>query len=265
MYTQTPIKARFYDCDMHDHVNNTVYLDYISQAMAEILPLPVLKTLNVDYASIDYRKPAKFNEELVVESWFLPKRVCLYRINAANGETLVQASITWQPYPALDEILDATPLTVESPFAMKTIKYDDKSRGLPFKSHIDVVNRSPVGIVGKISPSWYIDWCVESVCIGCEKRGWSVKKMVDTDFATFMTRHDIEVLSNPDWLESVTVLSRLRNFSKVRGTWGHEIIDNSTGSLLAKIFTTGAFVNMRGELAEPPIELLETCLLGEPD
>lgn len=74
--SNTEIRVRFVDCDFYQHVNNTVYLNYLDIGLAEFLrEISGLKNLKkLDYAihlvhaEIDYKSAATFDDILNVET-----------------------------------------------------------------------------------------------------------------------------------------------------------------------------------------------------
>ena len=99
--------VRTYECDSYGHVNNANYLHYLEFARYEFLRdvgfdySAMLKAGNGVYVArieIDYKKPARTDDELLIKSWPLKKGavsgVMAQQIWRAE-ELLIDAKVTW--------------------------------------------------------------------------------------------------------------------------------------------------------------------------
>lgn len=101
------IRVRNYDCDAYGHVNNAVYLNYLEAARYEFL-----RDIGFDHktstdqgykiyvarAEIDYKKSARMDEEITVETFPVKKGAAsgiLEQRITRGGEELTLAMITW--------------------------------------------------------------------------------------------------------------------------------------------------------------------------
>jgi acyl-CoA thioester hydrolase len=101
------LRVRTYECDSYNHVNNAVYLHYLETARYEFL-----KDIGFDYKEmisrgygvyvarieIDYQKPARADEEIVIESEPVKKGAVsgIIRQTIRRGEdVIVTAKVTW--------------------------------------------------------------------------------------------------------------------------------------------------------------------------
>jgi acyl-CoA thioester hydrolase len=107
MITECTLRVRTYECDSYGHVNNANYLNYLEYARYEYL-----KTVNFDYPAaieagygvyvarieIDYKRSAKADEELVIQSWPVKKGavsgVIAQKI-LRGEEEIASAMVTW--------------------------------------------------------------------------------------------------------------------------------------------------------------------------
>ncbi|MFP4364205.1 MAG: acyl-CoA thioesterase [Spirochaetia bacterium] len=100
--------VRPYECDMNNHVNNAIYLNYLEYARMEYL-----EAIGFDYhefnklgyaffvakAELVYKRPAVMGDRLTITSW--PEKtkkasgVFGQIIRQQDGEEVLEARITW--------------------------------------------------------------------------------------------------------------------------------------------------------------------------
>ena len=107
MTTECKLRVRPYECDTNGHVNNANYLNYLEYGRFEHM-----RAIGIDYQElrkagygvfvarieIDYKKPAVFDDELIVKT-------CPIKKGAVSGivtqeimrgeELIVSAKVTW--------------------------------------------------------------------------------------------------------------------------------------------------------------------------
>ena len=115
MLCKCALKVRSYECDSYGHVNNANYLNYLEYGRHELLKEAGFNYkamqkagygLYVAKITIDYKKPAATDDELLIKTWPVKK-------GAASGvlaqeiwrkgenpdfiqeEILVEAKVTW--------------------------------------------------------------------------------------------------------------------------------------------------------------------------
>jgi acyl-CoA thioester hydrolase len=107
MVYECSLQVRTYECDSNGHVNNANYLNYLEYARAELLKdidFDYLKVVGDGYGlfisriEIDYKKPAGYNDKLVIKTWPIKK-------GSASGtfvqevrrgdDILAEAKVTW--------------------------------------------------------------------------------------------------------------------------------------------------------------------------
>jgi acyl-CoA thioester hydrolase len=107
MISKCNLKVRTYECDNYGHVNNANYLHYLEYARYEFLKdvgfdyLAMIKAgfgVYVARIEIDYKKPARTDDELSIKSWPIKKGavsgVVIQEIWRGE-DLLVQAKVTW--------------------------------------------------------------------------------------------------------------------------------------------------------------------------
>jgi len=119
------VKVRSYEMDSFGHVNNAVYLQYLEFARCEYLEQVGLSFNDFDrwkrypvvvHTSMDYRRPARFGDTLVVKGgvseWGRLRWTMRYQItNAKTGAVVMDAR---QIFVFLDE--DGRPVPVPEQF-----------------------------------------------------------------------------------------------------------------------------------------------------
>jgi acyl-CoA thioester hydrolase len=118
------LKVRSYECDSYEHVNNAVYLNYLEYGRWEFL-----KSIGFDYkgireegfgiyvsrVEIDYKKSARCDDELTIESWPVKKGAVSGVIGQrilTGDEVLVEAKVRW----AFMDLAKGAPCAVPSKF-----------------------------------------------------------------------------------------------------------------------------------------------------
>jgi len=107
MLCKCKLTVRTYECDSNGHVNNANYLNYLEYARYELL-----RDVGFDYHAmvkagygiyvarieIDYKKPAFYDDELVIESRPIKKGAVsgIIAQEIKHGDDLlVEAKVTW--------------------------------------------------------------------------------------------------------------------------------------------------------------------------
>ncbi|MDR3324804.1 MAG: acyl-CoA thioesterase [Spirochaetaceae bacterium] len=107
MKTELRFRVRSYECDSYGHVNNAVYLHYLEYARYEFLrdigfDYPAILAggygVYVSRVEIAYKKPARADDELLIESLPVKKGavsgVIAQKISRGN-ELIAEAKVTW--------------------------------------------------------------------------------------------------------------------------------------------------------------------------
>jgi acyl-CoA thioester hydrolase len=101
------LRVRFIECDMYGHVNNAKYLSYLEHARVELLRdlnIPIEKLSESGYylyiakICIEYKKPAKMNDNLTVRTRLISKKRTsgVFNQTILNGEDLIaDAEVKW--------------------------------------------------------------------------------------------------------------------------------------------------------------------------
>ena len=107
MICKCTLRVRTYECDAYGHVNNANYLNYLELARYEFLRdvgfdyLAMIKAgygVYVARIEIDYKKPARTDDDLLIKSWPIKKGAVsgvLAQQIVRGEDLLVDAKVTW--------------------------------------------------------------------------------------------------------------------------------------------------------------------------
>ena len=107
MICKCTLRVRTYECDSYGHVNNANYLNYLELARYEFLRdvgfdyLAMIKAgygVYVARIEIDYKKPARTDDDLLIKSWPVKKGAVSGIIAQQiwrGDDLLVEAKVTW--------------------------------------------------------------------------------------------------------------------------------------------------------------------------
>ena len=107
MICKCTLRVRTYECDAYGHVNNANYLNYLELARYEFLRdvgfdyLAMIKAgygVYVARIEIDYKKPARTDDDLLIKSWPTKKGAVsgvLAQQIVRGEDLLVDAKVTW--------------------------------------------------------------------------------------------------------------------------------------------------------------------------
>ncbi|CAG0998977.1 hypothetical protein ARNL5_03924 [Anaerolineae bacterium] len=267
MYFQTSYKISFADCDFLGHVNNSVFADYFLQAVVDALAPNWATSIRLTNIVIEYQMPIPLAEIMTVKLWFTGVTEVFAQFLNSSGGVSALGRLTWQSNAALDAYVESRLQPVQVPFVLKPFKVKTlDSEGKPFRWEMNVQNRDQT-LSSHISPASIIHWGSEATLNSSARRGWDFHTMVDANCAVYVLRHELDVYSHPEmvWRDHVEITSYLHDVKKVRGTWRHEFTHTRTRTLIARLYITGAFVTLQGQLTIPPDGLIDACLSGDPD
>jgi acyl-CoA thioester hydrolase len=107
MISERKIRVRTYECDSYGHVNNAWYLNYLEYGRFEFL-----RDIGFDYqgmisagygvyiarVEIDYRRPARMDDEILIQSWPVKKGAVsgIIAQKILRGDDIIaEAKVTW--------------------------------------------------------------------------------------------------------------------------------------------------------------------------
>lgn len=270
------------DCDAFGHVNNSVYLAYIQDALAQTLGamgfaqdwraesnvLWQMKTI-----TIDYRQAAVFGDMLQASLWLeyadpmhprfgceiikreYPEQHAIQTIARTLTEWQRISKTTGEPTLLPSSMLNAFPRTKGSmPRSYKQPGDDETVRRYTWEHK---VRRSEVGSGDYVHPQAIYTWLEEAVFEATAESGWPPEKRRKFGRYVFQRHHDTSIFRYPRAGDSIQVISRLVKTQKMQGTWLQEIILPSESVLCVRDYSTGIFVNTQGQPSSPPPQMIQ--------
>ena len=260
--------VRSYECDRYRHVNNAVYIEYITEATLDAWSGIADADWRMKKLSAEYRAPAVRGDRLLVSGWPMGNAGeegasirCGYAIRKNNeAEPIARAEVVWRLY---DRTLGMV-VTLPEPWPVLERRESDLLR--PDRNGRDPVDgrwyryshtigSHEVGGGGTVDAAQILR-CVEDarVC-ACADAGWENSRLAAENFLSVQIRHEAEFLHDLCLGDRIVVRSRVCDLGRLRGTWEHRF--ERDGELVARDFSTGAFLNRDGRLAKPPEKLME--------
>ncbi len=267
------IHVRAYECDSLAHVNNAVYIQYLQQATVDALgPSSVDNAFgNVRALAIEYLAPARNRDELEIATWIVnahdSRVVRGYKITrSADGAPVVNAQIEWD-YPA-SSTFSPLPLLkgageghAPSPLKAFAPPRDNGARHFRWRH---TARRYELDATHRVSTASYFNWLEEATFRASNTVGWTLEKMRVENFIVLQHRHDAEFFEPALGGDEIEIVSRLIEVRRVRGTWIHEIFRTRTSTLLVRDYSTGAFLDLNGNIRPALTEMMDALMRGEP-
>lgn len=275
-------RVRAYECDSLGHVNNAVYQHYLEQTTIDASTaagyprdwyVDRSTAWTVRQVSIEYLHPAYPDDVLAIRTWIsewgTERAHSEYTIvRQATGEQIARAGADWvytnrktglpeQVPPELIDALGTNPRIVLAPYRLPEQGLES---GVFRWGH--QIKRYELDTTGLVNPAIYLNWIEEAKFRACDDAGWPVERMRDANFLTVQIRHDMQYHEAVTYGDEIEVLSRIYDLRRVRGTWLHEIRRVPGGELLARNYSTGAFLNLDGRPAKAPQSMLDDLLQG---
>jgi YbgC/YbaW family acyl-CoA thioester hydrolase len=289
--TNSPLvlQLRPADCDSLGHVNNAAYVAYLQHALAEFTTHHGLvydwrdepdHIWSLRSMAIEYRQPAVFGDTLTAEIWVaIPEPLrpvfgCEIRKgNSAMREdqqaSIVRSRSAWsriartsgEVVPAPDGLLAAS--AAEEGLLPRRFRLPNDSEDVRHYSWEHRVMRAEVDTAGRAQPQSIYRWLEQSVFQASARAGWPIERWLQTGYMTLQTRHDTEFLDFPGAGDPVRITSRLVEVRRLRGTWFSEIRNQMDGTVLARDYSTGVFLNLAGRPAAPPARIFQDIQFGQ--
>lgn len=251
-----------YEIDAFGHVNNAVYWNYLHQATTVAHPNRCQRLRRVQ---IEYLAPAFYGDELEVLAWPESRdqpeqRTWGYLIRRpADGRELVVATATWAGDEA-EAMPHPPPVTLRRPKPLRLTNPIASSHTFHWQH---TVREYEIGPDGLVSPVVYLQWIEEAKFSAAASVGWPPERMTAADFVTVQLQHETEWYDALGAGAEVTILSRLVELRRLKGTWRHEVY--GAGRLVAVDHSHGAFLNRAGQPHPAPPALLTALLTGQTD
>ena len=117
--------------------------------------------------------------------------------------------------------------------------------------------RVEVGPDGYVHPQAIYQWIEEGIFSASAQAGWPIQRWQEVGFVVFTIRHDTTFEALPKLGDQITIINRVIDVRRLKGTWLNEIRRESDNALLARNYTTGVFLDLEGHPSTPPEGMME--------
>jgi len=273
------------ECDAQRHVNNAVYQHYLEQATLDSwanagCDASWFSAHKVGWflkqASIEYKHPAVVNDVLDVTTWLLDSEDSgihhEYEFRRqSDGKLIAAARACWIYVDQATGKPHETPVGIRVLFgepgleAVKPYRLAAQALATGSFHWQHQIRRYEVDASQSVNPAIYLNWIEEAKFRAAATVNWPIVRMLAENFVTFQTRQDTEYFQAARYGDEIDIVSRLYDLRKVRGTWLHEFYRQGSRELIARNYSTGAFLDLNGHPAPAPQAMLEALLNGQDD
>jgi acyl-CoA thioester hydrolase len=269
------IRVRAYECDAYEHVNNTVYLQYLQQVTLDAMGTTNdgAAFWNVRRLAIEYQAPARYGDVLQIATWVSEadesRVVRGYHVTRGAGRIpVLRAQIEWDyrdraagGLRRVPEVHRVVP-TVDAPAPPKPFVTPHDNGARPFRWR-HTVPFYELDSTNRVGPAIYLQWLEAAFFHATGSAGWTLAKMHAENLFSLQYRHDAEFFDAAVNGDEIEIRSRLIEFRRVRGTWLHEVYRATTNTLIMRDYSVGAFLDWDGNVRAGPLEVLEKLTHGE--
>jgi acyl-CoA thioester hydrolase len=274
-----PLQIRPSDHDSLGHINNATYVAYVQHAVAELLARQGFVSdwqgsgsyaWTMQDLAVEYRLASSFGDQIAARVWLAeveegwPTFGCdIMRSDGNDEQVAIRSSSRWQRQDSKTGEAARLPpaflITAEggSESLLRPLKIPAIAGEVRRYHWRHVVERTEVGLAGKIHPHVLFRWIEESILSASAEAGWPIERYLASDFIVFQMRHDASFHSRPAMGEVMEITSRLVNVRRLRGTWQNEIKSLDDGRSIATNYSTGVFLNLAGRPTSPPAGMIE--------
>lgn len=278
VYT-VPFKVRLYELDSLGHVNNAVYLRYCQQAAMEASE-SVGYTLDkynemgliwvIKHTILEHVAPAFYGDVIEVTTWVSQitpastfREYLLTR--QSDGAVIARARSRWvlldaksgRPLRMPEEMREA--FRPNGKIAVRDLKpmrgEKPVERAKVFR-HFRKVQRYELDSAGHVNNAVYLNWLEQAKFEAMASVGYTGAWLKEAGITIVQVRAEIEYMKPALDGDEVEIVSRLAGMARTHGTWEHTIYKLPTGELVAKAWSTGAFLDSTGRPTRAPGELI---------
>lgn len=278
-----PFRVRTYECDALGHVNNAVYQQYLQEAAIDAAtaagyPPEWFRERGLAWVvrqmSLEYLRPAVAGDELNVLTWLSSSSKVRarreYEIRRASDDALIaRASASWVYF----DLANGRPRAIPPEFAADFEVGGGVALAPPGPPGPGIesgafrwrhrVAHYELDPNQHVNNAVYLNWVEEAKFRAAALVGWPPERVRSENVVIVQVRHDTEYFLPARYGDEIEVVSRIHDLRRVRGTWVHEIRRVGTGELLARNYSSGAFLDLGGRPTRPPRAMLDALLAGE--
>jgi acyl-CoA thioester hydrolase len=116
---------------------------------------------------------------------------------------------------------------------------------------------------GHVNNSVYLNWFEQAMFGAMNRVGWTPERLIEDGTGMVQAAHDVKYLLPALDGMPLEITSRPIEIARVRGVWLHEIRHATTGDVLARDYSVGAFFDLAtGRPKHLPEAMIEALLAG---
>jgi acyl-CoA thioester hydrolase len=274
-----PFKVRLYELDSLGHVNNAVYLRYCEQAAMEASE-SVGYTLEkyrekgwiwvIKHTILEHVAPAFYGDIIEVTTWISQitpastfREYLLTR--QGDGALIARARSRWVLLDAESGRPLRMPAEMRELFRpngkiavrdLKPMRGEKPIERAKVFSHQRKVQRYELDSAGHVNNAVYLNWLEQAKFDAMASVGYTTAWLKEVGITIVQVRAEIEYMKPAVEGDELEIISRLAAMARTHGTWEHLIYKKPTGELIARAWSTGAFLNPSGNPTRAPEELI---------
>lgn len=274
-----PFKVRLYELDSLGHVNNAVYLRYCEQAAMEAsesagYTLDKYKEKGwlwiIKHTILEHVAPAFYGDVIEVTTWVSQitpastfREYLLTR--RSDGALIARARSRWvlldaksgRPLRMPEEMREVFRPNGEIAVRdLKPMRGEKHVENAKVFHHFRKVQRYELDSAGHVNNAVYLNWLEQAKFEAMVSAGYPYSRLKEAGITIVQVRAEIEYIKPALDGDELEIVSRLAGMARTHGTWEHAIYKCATGELVAKAWSTGAFLDSTGRPTRAPGELI---------
>jgi len=278
-------RVRSYELDALRHVNNAVYQNYFEEAATRASAeagfpyewyFRQKRAWVIRQMLIRYMAPLRYGDEVELRTWVSDiRRIYSHREydlrRADSGEPVARARAKWV-YVNLETMRpERIPAEAEGAF---------QPTGEPGELNIRLrgaetfpesyryrterrVQRYELDPAGHVNNAVYLHWFEQAMWDAFEGAGWPLERIMAGNLGMVQVAHEVDYLRPALNGMTLRIVSQPIALSRTRGAWLHEISDTSSGEVLTRDYSVGAFLDLTtGKPCSLPEEIRRPLLSG---
>jgi len=278
-----PFRVRIYELDSLGQVRNAVYLHYCEQAAMEAAEslgytLEYHRKLGwiwvVRRTILEYVAPARYGDIVNVTTWLSRlTHVSAYReyllTRESDGAVLGRVQSRW----VLLSTRTGRPVRLPREMAQifqpngKTVvrelmpmQGEESVENPRHYTHRRKVQRYELDSAGHVNNAVYLNWLEQAEQEAMAQAGFPASRLRERGITVAQTRIELEYLRPAREGDEIEIDSHLAAIASSHGTWAHQIRRAGGGALLARAWSTNAFLTSDGHSTRAPASLLQALI-----
>ncbi len=278
-------RVRSYELDALRHVNNAVYQNYFEEAATQASAeagfpydwyFQHKRAWVIRRMLIRYIAPLRYGDEVELRTWVSDvHRIYSHREydlrRADTGEPVARGRAKWvyvnletmRPEripPEMGEAFEPTGELEDLHVHLRGAEEFPESYRYQTERSVQRYELDPVGHVNN---AVYLRWFEQAMWEAFERAGWPLERIMSSGLGMVQVGHDVDYLRQALEGMRLRIVSQPVALSHTRGVWQHEIVEASTGEVLTRDYSVGAFLDLAtGRPCTLPDEIRKPLLNG---